>query len=198
MTILKTSLIGAALVASTISAAVADPMRVRGTITGIEGNTVTVENSAGQSTVVTLNEPVVLLYRDIPLSEVPENAYLAIPSIAAGDGQRRALGLVVFPEAMRGMDEGFKGWDLTPESGMTNATLAQVSARGGENILKVTYGEVEQTVFVPPTAPVTTFAPAPDMAVAAGQNVVIFADNSGGAVSGKFVGIHENGGLPPL
>lgn len=195
---LKTALLGAALTVVAVGTASADPLRVRGTITAIDGDTVTVENAAGQSVDVALQDPVVLLYRDIPLSDVPDNAYVAIPSIAAGDGERRALGLVVFPEAMRGTDEGFKDWDLTPESGMTNASVARITSRGGENILTVTFGGEEQTVYVPPTAPITTFAPAPDLSVETGLNVVIFADDAGGALSGRFIGIHENGSLPPL
>lgn len=197
MTLLKLSILSAALATAAVGAQ-ADPMRVRGTVTAIDDSTVTVENSAGQTVDVTLQDPVVLLYRDIPLSEVPDGAYLAIPSIAAEDGLRRAIGLIVFPEAMRGMDEGFKDWDLAPESGMTNATLGQILERGGENVITVTFGDTEQTIFVPDAAPVTTFAPAPDLSVEEGLNVVIFADDADGSITGKFVGIHENGGLPPL
>ncbi len=195
---LRTALLGATLAAAAFGPAAADPLRVRGTITAVEGDTVTVENAAGQLVDVALQNPVVLLYRDIALSDVPDDAYVAIPSIVAGDGTRRALGLVVFPEAMRGQDEGFKAWDLTPESGMTNATLAQIVQRGGENIITVTYGDEEQTVFVPTTASITTFAPAPNISVETGLNVVIFADDAGDSISGRFVGIHENGTLPPL
>lgn len=191
-------LLASSALAITAATAQAEPLRVRGTVSAVDGATITVENAAGQAIEVTLTEPVVLMYRDIALTDVPENAYVAVPSIPAADGQRRALGLVVFPEAMRGLDEGFKSWDLTPESGMTNASVAQIVARGGENVLTVSYGDEQQTIFVPSTAPVTTFAPAPEEKIKVGDNVVVFADDNNGTVSGKFVGVHENGGLPPL
>ncbi|GFE67024.1 hypothetical protein [Litoreibacter roseus] len=193
----KFFLLGAAL-SLTAHVAFADPLRVRGTVSAFDGSVAVVENAAGQSIEVKLTEPVVLMYRDISLSDLPQNAYIAVPSIDAPDGNRRALGVIVFPEQMRGMNEGFKVWDLGPESKMTNATVAQVVARGGENILTVTYGGEQQTIYVPTSAPINSFSPDPDEKISVGDNVVIFADESDGVVSGKFVGKHENGGLPPV
>lgn len=194
---IKTLLFSAAILLSA-QTAVADPLRVRGTIAAYEDSVATVETAAGQTVEVNLTEPMVLMYRDITLSDLPENAYIAVPSIDAPDGNRRALGVIVFPEQMRGMNEGFKVWDLGPESKMTNATVAQVIARGGENVLTVTFGDDEQTIYVPPSAPINSFAPAPEESINVGDNVVIFADDTDGFITGQFVGKHENGGLPPV
>ncbi|MEL6299423.1 MAG: hypothetical protein AAFQ45_12710 [Pseudomonadota bacterium] len=197
------SLVAAACASTLLSmslstAAEAAGVRVRGAIKAISDNSVTVATSAGQDVKVKLANPVVLLYRDIAFSEVPKNAYVAVPSIAAPDGARRALGLIVFPEKMRGLNEGFKAWDLGTESKMTNATLAKVTDKGGERVLTVTYGATSQKVLVPRYVPITTFAPAPDRKLEVGLNVVIFADDKTGALTGKFVGVHENGDLPPI
>ncbi|MEO1017316.1 MAG: hypothetical protein AAFY56_06440 [Pseudomonadota bacterium] len=197
-TLSRTFLLGTFAIGLFAGNAIATELRVRGEVTSINGDTVTVATPAGQAVDVTLSEPVVLYYRDIPLDDIDAGAYIAVPSIAMPDGTRQALGLVVFPEAMRGMNEGFKPWDLTAESKMTNATVAQVVSRGDERVLTVAYGEEEQTILVPEHAQVSTFAPAPEIAVETGQNVVIFADDSSGAIIGKFVGVHENGALPPV
>lgn len=191
-------LVTALALASSSFAVEAAGSRVRGTISDLSGSVATITTAAGQSVKVTLIEPVVLLYRDIKFEDVPANAYVAVPSIALADGSRRALGLIVFPEKMRGFNEGFSAWDLGPDSKMTNATVAQVVARGGERVVTVKYGAEEQTVFVPPYAPISTFAPAPDKKFEVGSNVVLFADDKTGSLTAKFVGMHENGGLPPL
>lgn len=194
---LKTLTIAAALtlVSATVHAA---GLRVRGEVTAIEGQMISVEAATGQVVEVSVPEPVVLLYRDIDIEDIAPGAYVAAPTVASADGNRRALGLVVFPEAMRGLNEGFKSWDLGSDSKMTNATVAQIVARGTDRVFTVTYGDEEQLVEVPPSAPVTTFSPAADADIRIGMKVVIFAEQSGDAISGQYVGIHENGGLPPL
>lgn len=191
-------LAAALLLVSASFEAGAEGLRIRGEITGIEGHRVTVLNSSGQTLAVSVPEPVVLLYRNIALDEIKDGAYISVPSVAVGDNERRALGVNQFPDAMRGVNEGFSAWDLTVESKMTNATVAQVVSRGGERVLTVTYGEEEQTIVVPENVPVTRFGPAPDRKLAVGQMVVIFAHEDAGKLTGKFVGLHENGGLPPI
>lgn len=195
---LKTMLLAATTLSLSALSAAGDGLRVRGEVVKIDGPMVSVESSTGQIVDVSIPDPVVLLYRDIALEEIEPGAYIAAPTVAGADGTRRALGLIVFPEAMRGMNEGFKPWDLGGGSKMTNATVAQIVARGGERVFTVTYGGQEQVVQVPTTAPVTTFAPSPDMAVGVGMNVVIFADINDGAISGQYIGVHETGALPPL
>ena len=128
----------------------------------------------------------------------PENAYLSIPAIDAGGGKLRALGVNVFPEAMRGFNEGFGDWDLTGDSSMTNATLAKLVSSDGERALTVQFGEQSQQVLVPPGTPITTFGAAQGRTVDVGEKVVIFAKVAGGTLSGKFVGVHESGELPPI
>ena len=44
----------------------------------------------------------------------------SLPTSAGGDG---ALEVLIFPKAMKGSGEGSYGWDLQPESTMTNATV---------------------------------------------------------------------------
>lgn len=187
----------AAVIALNVTAEAAD-LRVRGEVVKLDGAIVAVASAAGQITEVNMPEQVVLMYRDIPLEDIKDGDYVAIPSIAAADGTRKALGLVKFPDAMRGMNEGFKGWDLTPESKMTNATVATIVSNTADQVLTVKFGDEEQIVNVPGTAQVSTFAPAQGTSLEVGMNVVIFANDDSGQIAGKFVGIHENGGLPPL
>lgn len=186
-----------ALLASSLAQAAG--VRVRGEITTLADTTATVTNAADQRTEVLLaKDYVVLVYRNIDLDDIPDNAYVGIPSVTNPDGTRRALGLVVFPETMRGLNEGFFEWDLTAGSKMTNGTLAQVVARAGERVLEISFGEEKQTVFIPEYAQVSTFSAEADRKLAVGDKVVIFADDTGASLTGKYIGVHANGGLPPL
>ena len=71
-------------------------------------------------------------------------------------------------------------------------------SRGGENVLTLSYGDTQQIVMVAETAPITTFGPSPDRELKTGDLVVIFADGKDGGFSGKYVGVHEDGSLPPV
>ena len=183
------------------STANAEGLRIRGELKTLSNNLASVETSSGQRIDVIL-EPgyKVLLYKDVRFEDIPKNAYLSIPSIPAGPNKRRALGINIFPEAMRGFNEGLGDWDLTSDSKMTNATLAQVvnaKTQNGRELI-VSFGDDKQHVLVPEQTQITTFGPTDTVSIKVGQQIVIFAQVAGGKLSGKFVGIHENGELPPI
>jgi hypothetical protein len=75
------------------------------------------------------------------------------------DGRLTALEVVVFPEAMRGTDEGHYAWDLIAESTMTNPTVYKAEAEAGGRVLTLRYPQGETAVVVPPDAPVVSSNP---------------------------------------
>lgn len=181
------------------SVASAAGVRVRGEVTSFEGGIVAVKNAADQTTQVHLDESyAVLLYRDINIDSIPANAYVGVPSIPSHDGNLRALGVLVFPESMRGFNEGSFDWDITQDSKMSNGTVARFVSQAGERVLRLKFAEEEQTVFVPEMTQVATFAPDPERKIKLGDKVVIFAEKAGERLTAKYVGLHENGSLPPL
>lgn len=187
-----------AVLVVTSSGFAAEGVRVRGEIVEVSGNQYTIVVVTGQQVQVSVAEPMVLVYEDIPLDQVTGNSYVSVPSIPMDSETWRALGVTVFPEPMRGMNEGFADWDLTAQSKMTNATVGKVISRGGERVLTLSYGESEQTVVVPETVPVTKFTPDPKHTVGTGDLVVVFAKKEGGKFKGKFIAVHKNGSLPPV
>lgn len=172
---------------------------VRGELKSLENGVAVVENSAGQRVQVTMKEGYgVLLYKDITVADIPDNAYISVPSIPLAEGKVRALGVNVFPEAMRGFNECFSDWDLSAGSKMTNATLAQVvSAQGGKS-LKVRFGDELQDVVVGQSTPITIFDLSPGYELKVGQLVVIFTAEKDNKPIGKFIGVRENGELPSV
>ncbi|CAM2892880.1 hypothetical protein [Moritella viscosa] len=186
---------------SFISTANAEGLRIRGQLVKLDNNFATIKTSSGQKIEIKLLDTLtVLLFKDIKFEDIPKNAYLSIPSVPFGENSRRALGINVFPEAMHGFNEGVGDWDLTSESKMTNATLAQVvnNTSNNERILLVRFGEETQKVLVPLTTKITTFAPSKNHRIKVGDNMIIFAKVSGCTLAGDLIAIHEKGTLPPI
>ena len=190
---------GVALAALTSATHAADDPHIRGEITAIDGATYSVETASGQSVDVDLAaEHTVLLYTPLDLADVKADDYLGIPSAPAQGGGKRALAVVVFPEAMRGFNEGEGNWDLVPGSRMTNATLARLAAKDDAGTLTVTHGGASEEIAVPQGTPVVTFAPAPDREIRIGEQAIFFARDTDSGLTAGLVGVSEDGSLPPL
>ena len=178
----------------------APPTRVRGTISGLEGNTLTVNSRDGQKLEITLNEPLtVATVKKVELSSIEPNSYVGIATRTGADGKLTALEVLVFPEAMRGAGEGHYGWDLEPGSLMTNGTVkGAVTAASGRE-LSVAYKDGSKTIIVPTAAPVVTFAPAARDDLKPGAPVFLAATkNADGKLAAGRVTVGKDGVAPPM
>lgn len=186
--------------AAPVIPALAQEAHIRGEVTAVDGGKVTIATAAGQPAEVTMKDGyTLLLYRDLALEEVREGAYLGVASVGAGEGPARALAVVVFPEAMRGYNEGSSAWDLAPGSRMTNASVARLERRTGNRELVVAARGETQTISVPERTPVVTFQPAKDRRLKVGDRAILFASEGGdGTLTAGIAGISENGSLPPI
>jgi hypothetical protein len=167
---------------ATPTPAAASPTRIRGSIVGLAGNVLTVNSRDGQKLEITLKDPVtVATVTKEKLSDIQENSFIGTATRTEKDGKLIALEVLVFPEAMRGAGEGFYPWDLRPGSMMTNGTVKGTvkSAKGQE--LTVSYKDKASgtdktnTVYVPPSAPIVTFAAATAADLKVGAKVFLAA-----------------------
>ncbi len=186
--------------ALTAIAQTAPPTRVRGTIATVEGNAMTVNSRDGSKLDVTLNDPLtVATVKKVDLSSIQPNAYVGIATKTAADGKMTALEVLVFPEAMRGAGEGHYGWDLEPGSMMTNGTVKGVVTASAARELSVAYKDGSQTISVPPSAPVVTFAPAETADLKPGAPVFFAATkNAEGKLSAGRITVGKDGVAPPM
>jgi hypothetical protein len=90
------------------------------------------------------------------LGDVKPNSYIAVTGLPQPDGTQKAVALYIFPEAQRGLAEGFRPWDLAPNSTMTNATVDNQVASVDGPVLTVKYKDGQQKVLVTPTTEITT------------------------------------------
>ena len=185
---------------------VAQPVRVRGTITGLAGNVLSVKSRDGQKLEITLKDPVtVATLTKVKLTAIEPNSFIGTATRTGKDGKLTALEVLVFPEAMRGTGEGFYPWDLQPGSMMTNGTVtgAVKSSKGRE--LTVSYKDKTSgtdktnTVYVPPSAPVVTFAPATAADLKPGAKIFCIAvKGPDGKLTAARVTVGTHGVAPPM
>lgn len=83
-------------------------------------------------------------------------------------------------------------------SSMTNGNVASTSAQGGAKQLTVTYKGGEQTIVVPPTAPIVTFKPGAMSEVTKGATVFVSATRDDGKVTANMVAVGAKGVTPPM
>jgi len=203
---MKQALIGASafaalLVASIASAQTPDIVRVRGTIQGIDGQTLDVKGRDGAPIKVKLADDVKVLAVDRKsMADVKQGVFVGITAMPQPDGTQKAVEIHIFPEALRGTGEGHRPWDQMPNSTMTNANIetAVASADGQELVLK--YKDGEKKFVVPANVEVVMFAPADVAALKPGEKVFVVAGKKqpDGSVMAPSIVVGRNGVNPPM
>ncbi len=92
----------------------------------------------------------------IKLSDVKVGSYIGVAAMPQSDGSQKAISVSIFPEAARGVGEGFRPWDVRPNSSMTNATVAESVAGNDGQTLLVKYKDGEKKIIVSPDTPIVT------------------------------------------
>lgn len=194
-----TPALAALALALPVAAAAQTTTHVRGTVAAVEGDTVTIDTTAGETVAVQMAPDYALVvYSAIEPADLAPGDFLSIPSVPGPDGRKIALSVNVFPEAMRGTGEGTQPWDIAEDSLMTNATIGTVEATDGGNTLTVSHGDVTEEIVVPDAAPVTRFAPDPERRLSPGDMTVVFGQVDGDVLRGGFAGVMADDSLPPV
>jgi len=176
-------------------------VRVRGAIEAVDGSMLTVKSRDGAEMKVRMTDNVSIVgVAKIAMSEIKPGSYIGVSAMPEPDGTQKALAVHIFPEAMRGTGEGFRPWDLRPNSTMTNATVAEtVAATDGQNIV-VKYKDGEKKVVVPPGTPIVTFVPSDKSELKPGAKIIIFGatKKEDGTLEASRVNVGLDGLTPPM
>jgi hypothetical protein len=181
-------------------------VRVRGVIERVDANSLTVKDRSGET--VTMVRPADMNISEViplTLADIKPDSFVGAGALPQPDGTQRALEILVFPESARGTGEGFRPWDFMPESTMTNATVATLSAAPasvpGRQKLLLKYRDGEQTVIVPSGTPVVTLKPGnadQSALVVPGAKVVVIAQVMDGKPTALRMLVGRNGFTPPM
>jgi hypothetical protein len=146
------------VVSAGVASAQDAPVRVRGTIDRIEGDVYVIKARGGGELKVTLAEkPMVVALIKASLADIRAGSYVGVAGMPQADGSQRALEVHIFPESMRGVGDGHRGWDLQPTSTMTNGNVEQSSASSDGQVLTLKYKDGEKKILVPADTPIVTY-----------------------------------------
>lgn len=192
------TLLAGALMAVTVgfSANAADPIRVRGTVEGLEGSTLSVKTREGTDAKIMLKDGwKVSSVAKASIDDIKPGDFVGIASLPTADGGDGALEVLIFPAAMKGTGEGSYAWDLKPNSSMTNATVADAVKSVDGRTVTVKYKGGEKKISIPEGTPVVTFAPATE----SGATVFIPSERAAdGSMSTLRVVVGTHGIVPPM
>jgi hypothetical protein len=179
----------------------APTVRIRGTIEAVDGPMLSIKSREGTDMKVRMTDNVVVVgIAKSELSNIKEGSYIGVSAMPEPDGTQKALAVHIFPEAQRGAAEGFRPWDLRPNSTMTNATVAEtVAGTDGQNIM-VKYKDGEKKVVVPPGTPIVAFVTGDKAELKPGAKIIIFGatKKDDGSLEAGRVGVGLDGITPPM
>ncbi len=177
------------------------PSRIRGTIDSVDGNTLTVTARDGSTQKIGVASDVVVTgLVKATMADVKSGAYIGVTGMPQADGSQKAIAIHIFPESARGTAEGFRQYDLRPNSTMTNATVAAQEVEGNDGkSLVVKYKDGEKKVQVSPDTPIVSFADGDKSELKAGAKIIAFVTKaSDGTLSSKRVLVGRDGITPPM
>ena len=152
------------------------PVRVRGTIDRVEGDTYIVKARGGAELKVTLAEKaMVVALIKASLADIKQGSYVGVSGMPQADGSQKALEVHIFPEAMRGVGDGHRGWDLQPTSTMTNGNVEQATASSDGQVLMLKYKDGEKKIVVSSDTPIVVYVPGERSELKPGASIFIAA-----------------------
>jgi hypothetical protein len=179
----------------------AQGLRLRGAIESTNGQTFVVHTREGETASVRLKEgaPIGALIK-AQLADIKPGLFVGAAAVPGPEGALRALEVHIFPEAMRGMGEGFRPFDLAPGSSMTNGNISAVVETVDGRKLTVTYKGGEQTIVVDQATPIVTMTPGSSDDLKSGAGVIVFAvgKDADGAYEASRLIVGRDGVKPPM
>jgi hypothetical protein len=176
-------------------------VRIRGTIEAVDGATLSIKSRDGSDVKVNITDNIAVTgVSKASLSDIKEGSYIGVSAMPEPDGTQKAIAVHIFPEAQRGAAEGFRPWDLRPNSTMTNATVAQTVAGVDGQTIMVKYKDGEKKVVVPPDTPIVAFAPGDKAEIKPGAKIIIFGatKKEDGTLETGRIAIGRDGIAPPM
>lgn len=121
-------------------------VRIRGDITAINGNTLSVKTREGQDLKVELGEKATFAYdmKALRLEDVKPGTPIGTSAVKGPEGKLIARELHLFSAERGVLNEGHRPWDLEPGSTMTNATVSAAVEAGGGREITLTYKDGRQ------------------------------------------------------
>jgi hypothetical protein len=178
------------------------PVRVRGTIEKVDGQTLTVKARDGtEYTVKLADNPRITAMVKATLADIKPGSFIGVTAMPQPDGSQKAIGLHIFMDSQRGVVPArFTPWDREPGSTMTNADVQTTVAGVDGQTMTVKYSDGEKKIIVPPNTPVVAFTPGNAADLKPGAQFIIIAatKNADGTLSAPGINVGRDGAAPPM
>ena len=170
------------------------PTRVRGTITGLDGDVLSVKTREGKDVKLHLVSNVgVTTAKNTTLDEL-KGKYVGVTAVQKG-GKMTALEVHAIPPQAK---PGHFPWDLEPDSTMTNANLDGIAQASGGNEITLNYQGGSQKVVVPPGTPIVAFDPGSRADLKVGETIWTNArQEADGKIVVERLNVSKAGVKPP-
>ncbi len=177
------------------------PLRIRGTITALDGDVLSVKTREGKDVKVELTDKTaVATVQSVKLSDIKPGDGVGATTRPGPGESRTALEVHVFPASMGVPNEGHRPWDLEPGSMMTNARVTAVVQSTSGREITLTYKDGAQKILVPEGTPVVTAVSADRSALKPGEYVFFGAAESadGKVTPTGRIQVSKDGVRPPM
>jgi len=155
-----------------------EPTRVRGTITAVDGDVLSVRSGSGKNTAIQLAEKTVIVFtQPIALADIKPGDFLGVTSAKGGDGTLTAIEVRRFPKPV---SPGHRPFDGRDDQTMTNATVGATVQSASGRELTMTYEGGSQKIVVPERASISTLVPGNRSQLVPGAAVNLTARADGG------------------
>ena len=177
----------------------APPIGVRGVITALGADTLTVHTHHGDDLVIHMSKDTpVRAVTPAQLADIKSGSYVGTAATPQPDGTLKALEVHIFAPSMAGTGDGHRPWDLGGNSTMTNGSVGSVVGASGRT-LTVQYKGGEKQVVVPPDVPIVNLEMGDRTLLAPGVKVVLFAKKEAdSSLTALFISAGKNGVTPPM
>jgi hypothetical protein len=191
--------IASALAVLALAATAADaqtPMRVRGTITAIDGNVLSVKSRDGKDLKVHVTDDVgVTVAKAIKFEDIKQGDYVGSATTKRADGALVALEVHYLPPQA---PPGHIPWDLVPGSMMTNANVEAMVTVAGKRELTLKYKDGMQKILVPEGVPIVRAVPGNRADLKPGEYIWTGAQVApDGKITASRIQVSKDGVKPP-
>lgn len=170
------------------------PARVRGTITALEGDVLSVKARDGSDVKIHLASNAGVSTAKASSLEELKGKYVGVTAVER-DGRMLALEVHAIPPQAK---PGHFPWDLAPGSTMTNANLDGLAQASGGNQITLNYQGGSKTVLVPPGTPIVVFQPGSRADLKPGESIWTNARREAdGRIVAERLNVSKDGVKPP-
>jgi len=170
--------------------------RLRGTITAVEGNMLSVRSREGENLALQMPDNVaVTVAKAIKFEDIKQGDYVGATTRRQPDGSMVAIEVHYLAPTV---PQGQTPWDLEPGSTMTNANVAAIVVAMGARELTLEFKGGSQKIIVLESAPLVRAVPGTRADLKTGEYVfAIVQKGADGKLTAPRIQVSKDGVKPP-